>query len=224
MLGVLLTKWTIRLALACFVAYLAGWLALTTARWPRAARWIWTAGCGMFLIHVACAFHFYHHWSHFAAWQATAEQTEQILGIAFGNGIYFNYLFLVLWALDVAWLWRPGSHAARAALGATGVPPPAHAKHQTPKWRVLVHLFLFFIAFNGAIVFEPGPTRWAGLCACCVVAALAGRRAYNSLRAGRNLPACESIHAEQPTGSSNDAVTYDGADKLENRQAQTLDV
>jgi hypothetical protein len=83
MLGVLLTKWTIRLALACYVMYLAGWLAVRSPHWPHAARWVWTAGCGLFVVHVACAFHFYHDWSY------TAGQAHQLLGMAFGNGIYF---------------------------------------------------------------------------------------------------------------------------------------
>jgi hypothetical protein len=102
--GVLLTKWTIRLALACYVLYLAGSSAARDPRWPRVGRWVWTIGCGLFLVHVACAFHFYHHWSHAAAWRRAAEQTELLIGVAFGNGIYFSYVFLVLWILDVVWL------------------------------------------------------------------------------------------------------------------------
>jgi hypothetical protein len=194
-MGELLTKWTIRLALACYVAYLAGWLLVDSkrpahrARWPRTARAIWTLGCVLFVVHVACAFHFYHHWSHTAAWQTTAQETEQLLGVAFGDGIYFSYLFLVLWVLDVAWLWlRPernevanGTPREPPTGDATAVPQPCVSLLQTPLWRVLVHIFLFFIAVNGAVVFEHGPTRWAGLAACLTAGYLAMRRVGEAL-------------------------------------------
>jgi len=194
MLGVLLTKWTIRLALACYVAYLAGWLMAKckhTAhgdRWPHIARAIWTLGCVLFVVHVACAFHFYHHWSHAAAWQTTAQETEQLLGVAFGDGIYFSYLFLILWVLDVAWLWlrtdrnevANGTPSEPATVDATAVPQLPLRLIQTPSWRVLVHIFLLFIAFNGAIVFEHGPTRWAGIAACLTVGYLVMRRVCDS--------------------------------------------
>ena len=175
MLGELLTQWTIRLALALYVAWLAGWLSLRSPRWPSVARWIWTAACGLFLVHVACAFHFYHGWSHAAAWEDTARQTEAMLGAAFGEGIYFSYAFMALWVLDVIWSWI------------------ATTPHRTAWPRLLVHAFLFFIAFNGAIVFEAGPTRWAGLAACLLLAGLAVRTAYNSWRVPKTIPAYESI-------------------------------
>src|SRR5262245_28611955 len=152
MLGELLTRWTIRLALACYVAYLAGWLTTRSAKWPRISRWIWTIGCVLFVGHVVCAFQFFHHWSHTAAWRATADETERLMGIAFGDGIFASYLFLVVWVLDVVWLWTCGSPPVAAATDATSVPSPAGSFGQTPIWRVLVHIFLLFIAFNGAIV------------------------------------------------------------------------
>ena len=163
MLGIFLTRWTIRLALLCYSAYLAGWLSWPRNRqpsgWPAVARWLWTVGCGLFLLHVACAFHFYHGWSHAAAWETTADETDSQLGFRFGDGLYFSYVFGVLWVLDVlaAWLWPAAPLALRAA----------------------VHVYLLFIAFNGAIVFESGPTRWAGLAACIILALLAARAAYN---------------------------------------------
>jgi hypothetical protein len=219
MIGTLLTNWTIRLALVCYVAYLAGWLSVTHPRWPTAARWIWTLGCGLFVAHVACAFHFYHDWSHAAAWRDTAEQTQRIIGVAFGNGIYFNYTFLTLWVADVVWLSLPrasqspgmpsalprqtfGSPTARVGLGATGVPRRSPSPSQTPAWRILVHVFLIFIAFNGAIVFESGPTRWAGIVACCGLSALAGWRAYNWPFSLRNSTLGEVTVASKPPGAA----------------------
>lgn len=183
--GELLTRWAVRLALSCFVLYLAGALwGAGRARWWRVSRWIWTAGCGWMLLHVACAFHFYHHWSHGAAWQSTADETQRMLGVAFGDGIYASYLFLLAWAADVVWLWTFSSPPRAAAMNASGVPGASTIGGQTPIWRLLVHFFLLFIAFNGAIVFEGGPTRWAGIVASLALAALAGRRAYNWLARG----------------------------------------
>jgi hypothetical protein len=173
MLGPLLTRWTIRLALLCYVLYLAGWLGNVQRydrRWPAAARGLWTLGCGLFVVHVACAFAFHHGWSHAAAWESTAAETDALLGVRFGDGIYFSYVFLAVWMADVIAMWvfsreRPGS--AR---------PLVAAMHG------VIHVYLFFIAFNGAIVFEAGPTRWGGIVACLALAGLAAWRAYNGLR------------------------------------------
>lgn len=183
--GSLFIAWTIRAALLCYVACLAGWLTLNSRRWP-VARWIWTIGCGLFLAHVGCAFHFVHHWSHAAAWQDTAEQTQKLIGVSFGDGIYFSYLFLVTWVLDVVWLWfvpqiasvADDSQTDAAAHCATVVPPGRDCG-MTPLWRLLVHGFLFFIAFNGAVVFKAGVTRWAGIVLTGALAALFGRWVYN---------------------------------------------
>jgi hypothetical protein len=178
MSGALLTQWTIRLALACYVLYLAGWLVnrgRASTRWRAIARWLWTIGCGLFVVHVACAFHFTHGWSHAAAFESTADETEAFLGVRFGEGIYFSYLFLALWVLDVVAGWL-----LHAVAGESPRPPVG-------AWRGAVLAYLSFIAFNGAIVFEDGPTRWAGLAACVLLAGLAGRAAYNGWRANRGV-------------------------------------
>jgi hypothetical protein len=119
----LLTKWTIRLALVCYVAYLAGGLSRLNCLWSRAARALWTLGCLLFTVHVACAFHFYHQWSHAFAWRCTAERTRQLLGVEFGDGIYFSYLFLVLWIVDIVCLWgrAPPSEPTLQTLSLTAV-------------------------------------------------------------------------------------------------------
>lgn len=176
MLGVLLTTWTIRLALVGYVAYVGGGLVSFWSNRPHLGRLVWSVACGLFVVHVACAFHFYHRWSHAVAWETTAAETKQQLGFAFGDGIYFSYLFLLLWVLDVLWLWTSGSRPGCAAQSATAVP---QSSNKTPWWRVWVHVFLFFIALNGAVVFESGPTRWAGFAAIMGLAALAGVRGYN---------------------------------------------
>jgi len=184
MFGSVLTKWTVRLALACYVAYLASGCLNRGSRWANTSRLIWTIGCVLFDVHVACAFHFRHHWSHAAAWQHTAERTLDLLGVAFGGGIFFSYLFSVLWLIDVLWLWispcqgeaqqTPGTEKTQPAMSATAVPQCAATGGRTPLWRVLVHIFMFFIVVNGAIVFEAGPTRWFGLAALLALGILAG--------------------------------------------------
>lgn len=168
MTGQLLTIWTIRLALACYVAFLAGWLVARSPRWPGVSRWLWTAGCVFFVLHVMAAFQFYHGWSNASAVAQTAKETKELLGVAFGEGIYFSYLFLAVWVLDVALWWIVG---------------PTYLSR--PRWLGwLVHGYLGFIALNGAIVFEGGVTRWGGLLACAVLAGLlVARRSSTSVAA-----------------------------------------
>jgi hypothetical protein len=162
--GQLLTRWTIRLALVCYVACLAALLLRRGKPAPMRpmVRWLWTLGCGLFVTHVICAFGFYHHFSHLAAYEDTARQTEEMLGFAFGEGIYFSYLFTLLWIADVAWRWS--SPLSR------------------PAWLDWpLHAYMFFIAFNGAIVFEGGMSRWGGIAACVLLAFVAGRRVWSRL-------------------------------------------
>ncbi len=99
--------WTARLAVVCCL--IRWWLQRAgkgTGQTSRPERIWWTLGLGWFLLHVAGAFHFVHHWSHDAAYQQTARQTEALLGWSWGGGIYANYFFAVLWSLDVVHLWR----------------------------------------------------------------------------------------------------------------------
>jgi hypothetical protein len=143
-----LTHWTIRLALVCLVVCLAGQL-----RWGNAPRWfawsraVWTIGCLFFLLHVVCAFHYYHQWSHTLAFQSTAAQTYELLGVRFGEGIYFSYLFTALWIGDVLWQWICSTSYRQRSARLTAV----------------VLGYMAFIAFNGAVIFEGGVTRWVGI-------------------------------------------------------------
>jgi hypothetical protein len=126
----------------------AEWLRLGAPRAapPRQARAAWTAGGAFAAVHVAAGFHFRHGWSHEAAFQDTARQTEAVLGVAFGGGLWFNYAFLAIWAADAAWWWvRPAGFAARpAALDRA------------------VRGYVAFIFVNGALVFPHGLVRLLG--------------------------------------------------------------
>lgn len=154
-----ITHWTIRLALVCMAARFAGALFSRHSKvWPTYSRAIWTAGCVFFLLHVISAFHFYHHWSHADAFETTARRTYEMLGVRFGEGIYFSYLFAILWTVDVAWWWQsPQTHRRRA------------------NWlSVALLAYMAFIAFNGAVIFEEGLTRWVGLPVTVILLLAAG--------------------------------------------------
>jgi hypothetical protein len=153
--GDLLTRWTVRLALSLYVASLV--LRLTSRRPPplAAARWAWTLGCGLYLLHVLCAFHFFHHWSQEAAYAATAQQTATLVGLNWGGGLYINYVFTLVWLVDAVWWWSPPVYLQR------------------PWWvEWPVQGFLAFIAFNSTVVFATGAVRWAGAAASMLLLGL----------------------------------------------------
>lgn len=154
-LGDNLIRNTIRLALAYYAAGVGLMLFLGPAEWAASgrgvlARWCWTLAWATYVIHVGMAFHFYHGWSHADAVRHTEEVSS------FGRGIYVSHLFTLLWTADVACWWlRPDAYASR------------------PPWigRAL-HAFMAFIVFNGTVVYETGPIRWAGLVMFAVLGAL----------------------------------------------------
>jgi hypothetical protein len=98
----------------------------------------------------------------------TARQTRELLGWPFGAGIYFSYVFAALWLGDAMWWW-----VGRASY------------ERRPKWlSVATHAYIFFIIFNGAIVFETGITRPTGIVACTMLAiALLVRQGQAATRA-----------------------------------------
>jgi hypothetical protein len=144
----LLVFWTVRLAVALYMASLA--LRLSSRNHPQRmafARAAWTCGLIAFLIHVGSAFHFVHHWSHAEAFEATARQTQSTTGLTWGGGIYANYLFTLLWTFDAAWwLLRPANYLSRSIL-----------------IESIIQAYLAFITFNATVVFGHGMTRWAGV-------------------------------------------------------------
>ena len=143
--GKILTLWTIRAAAALYVASVIAWIS----RRDRSARVTWTLACLLYQAHVGCAFNFYHHWSHSAAYEDTSRRTAQLLGMSWGGGLYFNYIFTVVWILDVIWWWR-GVALYRSR----------------PQWmHASVHTFFAFMFFNATVVFATGPVRWLGLAA-----------------------------------------------------------
>lgn len=121
------------------------------------ARAAWSIGCAIFVVHVACAFHFVHGWSHGAAYEATARETFEKTGWNSGSGLWLNYLFAALWVADVLWWWR-GTDRYEAR----------------PMWiNATILGFMGFIAFNATVVFGGPVARVVGVAACAVLIAAA---------------------------------------------------
>jgi hypothetical protein len=140
MAGPLITLWSIRVACVLYFISIAAWITRKT----ESMRMVWTIAFIFYLVHVAAAFHSYHHWSHDAAYEETARQTAELFGMRWGGGLYFNYLFTVVWAGDVLWIWLdPAGHRRR------------------PRWiSAAIQTFLAFMFFNATVVFAEGWVRW----------------------------------------------------------------
>ena len=150
--GEILTRGTIWITILGYAVGAAAFaLSGKRHKWDSAARLAWTVACVGLLVHVTCAFHFYHGWSHLVAYRDTARQTDDVFGLNWGGGIYVNYALIICWVLDVTWWWLRGLDAYRRR------PWPLVAA-----W----HGFLIFVIFNATIIFETGLVRWAGLSVC----------------------------------------------------------
>ena len=161
--GELATRWAVRAALTLYALALAVRInAHGRSTWMSCARLTWTAGFVAFVVHVACEFHFFHHWSHAAAYADTAEKTAAMTGMIWGGGLYINYVFALVWGLDFAWWW-----ASTAGY---------QSRSRAVEWPV--QAFMAFIAFNATVVFGSGAIRWGGAAACVllIVALFFGNR------------------------------------------------
>jgi len=158
----LLLRGTIWISLLAWVA--AEWRRSPQA--PTSGRTAWTIGAVAAVVHSALAFHLRHGWSHDAAWADTARQTEAVLGLDWGGGVFFNYAFLFLWTADADW-WH------------------AHARSFARRPRVIdafVRGFLWFMFLNGAVVFVPGWRSAVGAAAVLAVAVAWYRRGCSAAR------------------------------------------
>ena len=134
---------TIWVALVLFVAGEAGRSRSSVPRWAWRAS---LAGPLLCAVHIVIAMGHQHHWSHSAAVEATAQQTASVYGLAWGGGVYVNYLFVAVW-LAYLWLWRQ-----RPELFA-----------QSPAMLWALRAFFFIIIFNAAVVFATSPMRPIGV-------------------------------------------------------------
>ena len=147
--------WTIRGALICMVLFFA--MRILNRKLQQStlelAKSVWLIGSLLSLLHGLATMAYYHQFRHALAYQDTAHQTEQAIGVAVGFGIWLNYLFIIVWLLDALWM--------------NGFTKGYFARHRAFNW--LIYGFLGFIAINGAIVFESGPVRWVGILAILVL-------------------------------------------------------
>lgn len=147
--GEIITKATVWISIVAYVAAVAIFAASRRKlNWDAAARGAYAVACLTLLAHVAFAFQIYHGWSHAAAYLDTARQTNEVVGISWGGGLYVNYIVILFWVLDVARWWREGVDSYRR-----------RSKLVIVTW----HAFLIFIIFNATVVFGHGAARWAGL-------------------------------------------------------------
>ena len=92
-----------------------------------------------------------------------ARQTAAVTGIAWGGGIFVNYLFLAVWLADAIWWW---------------IAPVAYIHRSARVERTRLALFVFMFA-NGAILFASHAARAVGVpsvAAVCIAWALHMRR------------------------------------------------
>lgn len=166
-LGEALVRWSIRVAVACYLGrvFLDIGLWPNRARWPRyhAARGLWTIGCGCYLLHVLSAFAFFHTFSHEQAYRHTAAQTQQVTGIDWGGGLYVNYAFTLWWAADTTVWWA----------GDVRLP------YRRRSYHLMLHAVFAFMMFNATVVFGPPEWRYAG---CVVGAAIAAALLFVRVR------------------------------------------
>ncbi|MBC8354852.1 MAG: hypothetical protein H8E66_22980 [Planctomycetes bacterium] len=150
-LAELLTRWTVRLAVAGYLVRVAIdvgiFTRLETRHSNEVARWVWTIGCVFYLLHVICAFEFVHDWSHQNAFEHTAAQTETLTGIQSGAGLYFNYAFTLIWLFDLITWWNGD----------------AVTPYDRRSYFWSVHGIFAFMVFNATVVFGPPVWRSVGL-------------------------------------------------------------
>lgn len=159
--GEALTRWTVRLAVACYFGrVLIDAAAQFHERWQRVGRRLWTVGCGVYLAHVAAAFHYFHDRSHAAAWRSTSRQTAELFGIDWGGGLYVNYLFTAVWIGDALAWWLLGLSYPQ-------------------RWRRVswaVQGFFAVIVFNATVVFGPAFWKWVAAAGIVALGAASFRR------------------------------------------------
>ena len=140
------------------------------------SRAAWTAGAVLTLAHSIAAFGVFYGWSHDTARIMTARQTLEATGFPFDGGIYVNYAFVAVWLADAAWWWAsPRSYTTR--------PKPI-------SWAV--RGFIFFIIFNGSVVFADG---WARVIGTVAVGLVIAASVWRMLNAGASHPATGSQHS-----------------------------
>lgn len=118
------------------------------------SRIAWTAGLIFYLLHIVFAYDAFYGWSHRIAIEKTAAETVKVTGLETGIGLWVNYAFALILALDVMKQWYDGKRHFFPAID----------------WLVI------FMIINGAILFADGFIRAYGVVLIVSVTALRWRR------------------------------------------------
>lgn len=125
----------------------------TARRWYS---WCWLIGSTAMWVHILGSYVVVHDWSHAAAIEATADESQRVTGIRAGWGVYVNFVFAILWSTYSVMLVR--------------------RRHVPPRVDPLVFWFLAAMVSMSTIVFEQGWIRWIGIAAISTLVYLAARR------------------------------------------------
>lgn len=165
--AMLLTQWTARLMVACYVASLAAMLGDGPRSWRWARAWS-TAAAVVLALHTVIAIVGVHGGSHHLAWEHTRQVTLARTGWDSGAGLAVNYLTLGLWVFDTLawWIW-----------------PAAVWRRSCQR---LFHIYLGFMMLQATVVF--GPSGWgpaAGVAGVILVVLAVRRRVrHDAVRKG----------------------------------------
>lgn len=148
----ILIRGTAILAAICYAGRILIDIAgLRAELWQRRSRLWWFIGGFMLLLHVLCAFHFQHGWSHAAAWEHTRQRTLELTGWNSGAGIYFNEAMTAAWLIDVIGWW-----------------PRLDWPRRFRAWYWSVQILFAFMVINATAIF--GPVYWRAVGVGVVIA------------------------------------------------------
>ena len=92
-----------------------------------------------FATHIALSFHWVHNWRHSEAWLQTATETQAVVGIRRGDGVWANYAMLAIWACDlIRILWSTKRQRSTS--------------RTVDRW---IGIFFGFMFINATVVFGP---------------------------------------------------------------------
>lgn len=157
--GELLMRGTIWIAIACYFSELL--LRIDDRPYYfRSRQLLWTLGAVANLAHILLALACFHGWSHEHAANVTASRVEAMFGVRFGAGIYFNYVFALLWFSEMLWIWMS----------------PTSYRRRPIAIRSAVDACFVMMIFSGGVVFATGPVRILTLGGYLIIAMILSAR------------------------------------------------